>query len=302
MMMNLHPEDEALPQSLSQGWSWEPAIVVALVVTGALYAWGWWRMRQAGAQRSVPAWQGSCFMAGWCTLVLALLSPVHRLGGFSLAMHMVQHELLMVVAAPLLVLGRPLLVFLWAFPQSTRERMGAFFRRPTPSAMWAAISGPLVVWLLHGLALWIWHAPPLYSAALHSEWVHAAQHSAFLFTALLFWWTLLHGRYGRLGYGAALVFVFTTAMHSGALGALLTVSPRVAYPDYQRTIFGMSPLEDQQLAGLIMWVPAGVILVTIGAALVLAWMAEAERRVRYSSADSIARASVLASQEAARHA
>jgi putative membrane protein len=301
MMMNFHPEDEALPQSLWQAWSWEPAIVLALATTGALYAAGWLRMRRAGAQRSVPAWQGLCFAAGWLSLVIALLSPVHRLGEFSLAMHMVQHELLMVVAAPLLVLGRPLLVFLWAFPQSTRERMGAFFRRGVPAAMWAALSAPVAVWLLHGLALWIWHTPVLYSAALHSEWTHAAQHSAFLFTALLFWWTLLHGRYGRLGYGAALVFVFTTAMHSGALGALLTLAPRVAYPDYTRTVFGMSPLEDQQLAGLIMWVPAGVILVTIGGALVLAWMAEADRRVRYSSADTLRRASAAAT-EAARHA
>src|SRR3954462_14976006 len=140
MMMSLHPEDEALPQSLWQAWSWELAIVVALVVTSALYAWGWWRMRQAGAQRSVPAWQGLCFAAGWATLVIALLSPVHRLGGSSLAMHMVQHELLMVVAAPLLVLGRPLLVFLWAFRRSGREWLGAFFRRPVPAAMWAAVS------------------------------------------------------------------------------------------------------------------------------------------------------------------
>lgn len=278
-------------------WTWTPGILLPLLVSGALYLAGWQRMRHAGAQRSLPGWQALCFAAGWATLALALLSPIHVLGELSLSIHMVQHELLMVIAAPLLVLGRPLLVFLWALPPAARERLGHSFRRPRPAALWAAVSAPLVVWTLHGLALWLWHAPRLYSAALHSEGVHALEHAAFLGTALLFWWTLIHGRYGRLGYGAALLYVFTTAMHSGALGALLTIAPRVIYPEYTGGFGRLTGLEDQQLAGLIMWVPAGVVLVAIGLALVLGWMSEAERRARYATADSLAQAS-----EASRHA
>jgi putative membrane protein len=283
-----HPgEAHVATAELARQWSWEPVVVAALLLALALYAGGWWRMRRAGAARSLPAWQALCFALGWLVLAAALLSPLHRLGGVSLAVHMVQHELLMLIAAPLLVLGRPLLMFVWALPLRGRERAGRWFRRPLPAGIWAALSAPLAVFLLHGLALWIWHAPPLYSAALHNEWTHAAQHTAFLGTALLFWWTLIRGRYGRLGYGAAMVYVFSTAMHSGALGALLTLAPGVLYREYDRAVFGMSPLEDQQLAGLIMWVPAGAILVTIGLALVVAWMAESERRVRHSSADSL---------------
>jgi cytochrome c oxidase assembly factor CtaG len=101
---------------------------------------------------------------------------------------------------------------------------------------------------------------------------------------LLFWWTLIHGRHGRLGYGAALVYVFTTAAHNSVLGALLTFAPHSWYRTYvaSTAAWSLTPLEDQQLGGLIMWVPAGVILLVIGLALFAAWMGECERRFQYT--------------------
>jgi putative membrane protein len=279
-------------------WSGTPAISLPLAITALLYAIGWLRMRAAGAERSLPWWQGMCFVGGWMVLFIALLSPLHELGEVSLTMHMLQHELLMVIAAPLIVLGRPLLVFLWALPMPAREASGRVFRARIPAAIWTALSAPLVAWLAQAAGLLAWHLPPFYDAALESEALHAAEHATFFFTALLFWWTLIHGRRGRMGYGAAMGYVFATGMYSGALGALMTVAPRVLYASYDHpSIFGMSGLEDQQLAGLIMWVPAGAVLVLAGIAMVLAWMKESERAVQYSSADTL-----LMAQKAGRDA
>ena len=146
--------------------------------------------------------------------------------------------------------------------------------------------------MIHAVALWGWHVPFLFELALHSESVHAVQHLCFIGSALLFWWTLIHGRHGRLGYGAAVVYVFTTAAHNSILGALLTLAPHPWYPTYVSTAhaWSITPLEDQQLGGLIMWIPAGVLLLVIGLALLIAWIGESERRFRYTRVATLVKA------------
>jgi cytochrome c oxidase assembly factor CtaG len=264
-------------------WSWEPFVVLPLAMTAILFAIGSARMwRRSGARLSV--WPTVSFAAGLLTLVAALDSPIHEIGDQLFWVHMTQHELLMLVAAPLLVMGRPVITFLWALPPRWREFLGAAAKRRAWIAVWSLISAAPAAWLIHALALWVWHAPRLFEAALRSEGVHALQHLCFLGSALLFWWTLIHGRHGRLGYGAALVYVFTTAAHNSVLGALLTFAPHPWYPTYvaSTAAWSLTPLEDQQLGGLIMWVPAGVILLVISLALFAAWMGECERRFQYT--------------------
>ena len=233
----------------------------------------------------------SLLAAGWLALVAALLSPVDALGEILFSAHMAQHELLILVAAPLMVLGRPLAPFLWALPRDIREEAGRVSRSPAFAAGWRFLTAPLVVFLVHGLALWIWHLPGLYQAVLDDGFLHALQHLSFFLSAALLWWSLIHGRFGRLGYGAAVLYVFATSMHSGILGALLTFAPRLWYPIYQaRTSrWGLSPLEDQQLAGLIMWIPAGVVFILLGLGLFAAWLGEAERRVAHTRSEALLR-------------
>ena len=257
-----------------------------MLATGALYVAGVSRLRaRAGRGRGVRSWQLGAFAAGWIALVLALLSPVAAISEVLFSVHMTQHEILILVAAPLLVLGRPIVPFLWALSPRWRLRIGTWSRNRYWSAAWKALTGPLVVWLLHGLALWVWHLPALYQAALGSAAIHAIEHTCFLATACLFWWALIHGRYGRVGYGVAVVFVFATAVHSEALGALLTFAPRVWYPLYamRSSATGLDALEDQRLAGLIMWIPFGVIFLILGLGLFAAWLGEAERRAKPAS-------------------
>jgi cytochrome c oxidase assembly factor CtaG len=133
--------------------------------------------------------------------------------------------------------------------------------------------------------LWVWHVPALYDYALEHEAAHVVQHACFFGSAALFWWGIAHGRYGRGGYGAAVVYVFATAVHGGVLGALLTFSPRVWYVPYLTSrSSGLTPLEDQQLAGLLMWVPTGIVLAGGGLALFAAWLRESDRNSRYKPA------------------
>ena len=257
---------------------------MVLIASAAVYAAGVVRLwRHAGVGQGVSRAQVAAFAAGVATLYIAL-EWLHELSEQLFAVHMIQHELLMLVAAPLVAIASPLVVYLWVLPAASRRGVMLTLRRPIVVAVWSAVTAPAVVWLLHAVALWTWHLPALYQAALGSELVHVAQHLSFFVTAVLFWWGLAHGRYGRIGYGAAVVYVFATAVHSGVLGALLTFSPRVWYPIYANTTaaFGYTPLEDQQLAGLVMWVPASVIFVAGGLLFFAAWLRESERRVNHA--------------------
>jgi putative membrane protein len=205
---------------------------------------------------------------------------VHAWGRVLFSAHMTQHEVLMLVAAPLLVLGRPLIAFLWALPLNWSRRLGNVAKVGWINRLWRTLTIPLVAWLAHAIALWVWHIPLLFEAVLHNEAVHTAQHLSFLLSALLFWWALIHGPQGATGYGAAVLYLFTTSIHSGLLGALITFAGSVWYPSYVglTSSWGLTPLEDQQLGGLIMWIPAGLVYVIAGLALFAGWMREADLR------------------------
>jgi putative membrane protein len=119
----------------------------------------------------------------------------------------------------------------------------------------------------------MWHLPALFEATLTSDAVHSLQHTSFLLSALVFWWALLRG-HGSRNPGAGVFYIFTTAVHTGALGALLTLSERLWYPLYAETTepWGLTPIEDQQLGGLIMWIPACLVYLGGGLALLALWL------------------------------
>jgi cytochrome c oxidase assembly factor CtaG len=144
---------------------------------------------------------------------------------------------------------------------------------------WRTATEPAVAWSVHAVALWVWHAPPLFQRTLDSHLAHTLQHASFLGSALLFWWALAHSRRRGMGLGGAVLYTFTTAAHTGALGALLTFAPTLWYPVYgDTTAWGLTPLEDQQLAGLIMWIPAGIVYVLAALMLSAQWLRDSEWR------------------------
>jgi putative membrane protein len=254
-------------------WSFEPWIVACLLLSALGYALGVARLwRQAGRGRGISTRQVAAFAAGWLALVAALVLPLDTLGSRLFSAHMLQHELLMAVVAPLMCLGRPLAAWTWAFPAALRPRVSAWTATPAWATVWAGLTAPLASWALHAVALWGWHVPALFEAALHDNGIHTLQHLSFLGTALLFWWAVLKPA-SRPAQGRAMLYLFTTMVHTGALGALLTLSPVLWYPSYMGTAsaLGVDPLEDQQLGGLVMWVPAGLAYVAAGLALAMRW-------------------------------
>jgi putative membrane protein len=270
------------PKDLLYTWGLDPIVLVSLGFSGWLYFGGVRRVwREAGTGRGIKRWEAAAYAGGWVAMVLALVSPLHPLGEVLFSAHMTQHELLMLVAAPLTVLGKPLIAFLWAIPMQASRSLGRAARTRWFQKFWRTITKPLNAWVIHALSLWVWHAPVLFQATLSSNLVHTVQHIFFLGSALLFWWALIHGPRGVMGYGVATLYVFTTSVHSGVLGALITFAGSVLYPAYNKTTWswGLTPLEDQQLGGLIMWVPAGLVYIVAGLALCAGWIRESERSV-----------------------
>jgi putative membrane protein len=274
--------------------AWDAWMLAGLVVAASLYALGVWRLwRRAGVGQGIRRWQAGAFAIGWLALVVALISPLDGLSDVLFAAHMTQHELLMLVAAPLIVLARPIVALVWLLPPQRRAAV-RLLQPPWVRRSWFWLTGPVTVLLLHGVVVWVWHVPVLFEAALHSQPIHAVQHVMFFWTAALFWWALIHGRYGRLGYGIAVVFIFITAVHTSLLGALLTFAPTAWYPTYMQTApaMGVTALADQQLAGLLMWVPSGVIFMLVALGVFAAWLGEAERRSVLLQSDTRCRSGV----------
>jgi len=280
LALHLHDGAVLAPHDLWTAWSWEPGVVTALGIAAVLYARGMSRLRRrSGARIRARRREAIAFWAGWSALAVALISPLHRLGESLLSAHMTQHELLMIVAAPLLVLGRPLVVTLWGLPPGWRRTVGGWAGRCRP--IWRAVARIEVAWLLHAVAIVAWHAPALYQRTMNSDLMHTIQHSSFLLTALVFWWSVLPVSPARGRHGAAILSVFSTMIYSGGLGALLTLARVPWYPAYGEAapLWGLTPLEDQQLAGLLMWVPGGVTYLFATLWIVSAWLQGSEARV-----------------------
>ena len=211
------------PASVWSGWSLSPVFLMPLLL---LLSAGAWRLRQAGP------WQTTAFVSGWLLLAMALLSPLCRMAASLASAHMVQHVILVALAPPLLLLGlRPVG---W-FPPA--------LRRP------GIVSG------LYAAAIWLSHLRPVYEAALTDPVIHVAVTVLLLAAALIFW----HALIGTAESGGSLMLAFGALIQTGVLGALLTFAPVPWYPlfDTRALAWGLTPLEDQQLAGLIMWIPMG---------------------------------------------
>lgn len=247
-------------------WTFDVWIMTPLALSALTYAAGLIRLAPRLDQWRGPIRLRSlAYGAGWLALAAALVSPLHWLGEHLFTAHMVEHELVMAIAAPLLVLARPVGVLLWALPRRPRHLTGRIMRHPAVLSGWRAVSGGGTATVLHGAAIWGWHLPAAFDAAVTNEALHRLQHLSFFLTALLFWWAVL--RPDQRGAGAWHLFI--TMLHTSALGALIALAPRVLYAAQTAAApsWGLTALEDQQLAGVVMWVPAGTIYVGAGLAL-----------------------------------
>jgi cytochrome c oxidase assembly factor CtaG len=253
-------------------WTSDPWVLLPLYLLAISYLIGTTRLMRRGGCGHCTTSRLACFWIGWTVLALALLSPLHLLSEQLLSAHMIEHELIMAIAAPLLVLSRPIGPLLWAFPDKWRRPMALTWLAPfTTLLAWLTI--PVVATALHSAVIWAWHAPVLFDAALAHPWLHILQHISFLVSAVLFWYAIRSAPRDRLGLSALHLFMTMIAMT--ALGALIALSPQVLYAAYHghAEMLGWTSLEDQQLAGVIMWVPGCAIYAAAALALLGQWIA-----------------------------
>ena len=261
------------PGNLWMAWNFDLLILLNLSLLGWLYLHGLRRLwHKAGNGRGVSRGQAASYLGSLAVLFVALISPLDALSAELASAHMIQHMLLMVVAAPLFVLGVPGLVLTWGLARKWRP-MAASWRRWLDTD---ALGRPLLPWILYAATLWVWHLPSAYQAALIDPLVHDAQHLSFFVMACLFWRMVLAPlRRHRLHPLTTVLVLFTTSLHATLLGVFMTLSPALWYDFYTRrtAVWGLTPLEDQHLAGLIMWMPSCLVYPAVAAAVFGMWLA-----------------------------
>jgi len=239
------------------GWTLDPVLVVPLALALLIYLVGWRRLSARAATPVRPA----LFLSGWTVLTLSLVSPLHEAGERSFTMHMIEHELIMLVATFLLAASSAGGLMAWGLPRLLRSALSGSWKSPLHS-LWRRLTEPITATFVQAVVMWAWHAPALFDRALESSGWHIAQHASFFISSLLFWWAMLHPRSRTNGYGVSAACLFVTSLIGGALGALMSFSSSPWYADYAAmgmTGIGLDPVDDQRLAGLIMWIPGGLV-------------------------------------------
>lgn len=266
------------PHDVWAAWNLDPVLLVGAALLAVLYH------RGSGARSSLVgahSWGRKAMSAGaLATLGVALVSPLDAMAGALASAHMVQHVLLLLVAAPLLALAAPSGVLVAGSPPAVRRASLRWRRRlGLTHGKLRLLREPVSLWLLHTGTIWFWHAAGPYEAAVEHHGVHVVEHVSFLVTAVLFWHAVAGARARRSAEGIGILLVFAMALQGVFLSLLLTFAPSPWYSSYEATTspWGLTPLADQQLAGVIMWIPAGLVYLGAGIALLVAWLQAAER-------------------------
>jgi putative membrane protein len=273
------------PAEILGAWTLDPGTLGLLALGALLYAAGAARLRRRG--RSPRPARTAAYYGGLAVVAAALVSPLHALGETLFSAHMVQHLTLVLVAAPLLASAAPVTTGMLGIPPGPRRNLLALRRLWPWRAARRTLRNPVVVWSLGAVAMWSWHLPGLYRAALAAPAIHALEHASFLVTALLLWSLVLRtGPRRRLAHGPAILLLFGTALQGAVLGAVLAFAARPLYglASAGSRAWGLAPLADQQLAGLIMWVPAGAVYIGAMATLFWRWLQEMDATTRPATA------------------
>ena len=282
-----------LTRALLLSWDLRLEILVPLTVIGALYFFGWIRLRRRSHGRFANCWRLASYTGGILILALALLSPIAVLSGQLFSIHMVQHLLLMMVAPPLLLLANPFPTFLWALPTRLRIAVASAFRR---LSVWLAADtflgrillkalAPATAWMLYVLIIFAWHDGNAYSLALRFGAVHGFEHVTFVGAALLFWWHVTGAAprfHSKPAQWLRVAYVLAMIPPNMLLGVTLSFAETPIYPYYESLprLYGLSVMDDQVWGGLIMWIPGSMMYVIAALALLARLLSSAEQSAR----------------------
>ncbi|MCP5093927.1 MAG: cytochrome c oxidase assembly protein [Chloroflexi bacterium] len=276
---------DPITKAILLSWNWRLDVIFVLAFAGTLYSWGWWRLRRRtfNARRGFHSkrlhttrnkwrlavrWRLVAYWFGLLFVALSLLSPIDVLGQQLFLMHMIQHLLLIMFAPPLLLVANPMPFILWGLPDKTRFVVGRFLnfllRKDAPFRnLLLSVTHPGFLWLFWVIALAGWHDPNLYNAALHYERVHDVEHLSFFLVSMLFWWNItgagprIHKQFGLI---ARIVLVLAAVPPNMGLGVILAFVGQPVYSYYLSVprLWGIDILTDQQIGGLIMWIPGSM--------------------------------------------
>jgi putative membrane protein len=250
-------------------WTFDPWVTVPLALVLFLYVSGLARLTSRAKLGRPRPW---LFVGGWAVLALSLISPLHEGGEVSFTLHMIEHELIMLVATLMLAASQAGGVLAWGLPAPLRRQLGGSWKAPIAST-WRVLTDPLIATALQSIVMWLWHAPGLFDLALESRGWHIAQHASFILASLLFWSAMLNPRRG--GYLLSAFCLFVTSLVEGALGALMALAESPWYSGYAAmgmSGIGLDPTTDQQLAGLLMWIPGGLVHGAVAVLLMYRWL------------------------------
>ena len=258
-------------------WNWEPSIIIGTALIVGLYLYGIGPLRRKyHLADEVKRGQVVAFLLGVFIMFLALVSPLDELGdSYLFSAHMVQHLFITLVGPPLLLIGTPA----WLLQPLLRKRAVFLIAR--------VLTFPALAFLLYNADFWLWHAPPLYNATLENQGIHILEHVTFIVFGILNWWPIFSPseELPRLSLGGQILYIFLTGMPTVALGAGLTFFPPLYAPYLAAPrIWGLSAAVDQQLGGLIMWIPGNIFYIVIVSILFIQWMQKQDAKQRASEA------------------
>jgi putative membrane protein len=259
--------------SLLFGWTFDPLPTLGIAIA---LGWWWWAVRRVNAAHPgnpVPRRRSVAFALGMAAIAVALLSGIEAYDTTLFSIHMVQHVLLMLVAAPLIALAAPVTLVLRLSSPATRRR----WILPVLNArITKVLAFPVVSWLLLAGVLWAGHFSPLFDAALEDPLIHDLEHALFLGSALLFWWpaVALDPAPWRMSHPVRALYVFLQMPQNTFLAVVLLGVSTALYPHYETVVrtWGPTPLEDQRLAAGIMWIAGDTVFIAALAAILYGWM------------------------------
>jgi putative membrane protein len=267
------PTEPPSLSNLALGWTFEPAVVLPLLAVAIAWLRIVQRIDRAHPANRVPRRRTVAFLAGLAAIAVALLSGIDRYDTTLFSIHMIQHVLLTLVAAPLIVLGAPITTLLRAATPNVRRTL---ILPLLHSRAVRVVSFPLVSWLLFAGVMWGSHFSPLFNAALEDPAVHDVEHALFLFAGLLFWWPAvgLDPSPWRMPHPVRAMYVFLQMPQNTFLAVTILNSTVVLYGHYATTVraWGPSVLEDQQIAGGVMWLSGDILFLTGLAGILAGWM------------------------------
>jgi putative copper resistance protein D len=270
-------------------WRWEPIVLLAAAITAVAWLVLSGRVARDHPANPHPRWRSAAFLGGLAVLAVALMSPIEAYEGQLFSVHMLQHMLLELVAAPLLLLGAPATLALRAASPSVRAGLLSVLH----SRAVTVVSFPLLAWVLFAAVNWGWHFSSLYNEALETPWLHDIQHLTFVGAALLFWWPVVGADPARwrLPHPVRLFYLFLAMPQNSFLGIALMSAPLALYPHYLTNVrdWGPTPIVDQNVGGMLMWAGGDVVFLLAMGLVVAAWVRAEDRRTAREDAREDAR-------------